>query len=269
MAMRLKRAIDTFENIELMGKLNGATGNFNAHLIAYPGFDWEALAREVVENMGLVYNSHTVQIEPHDTLAEYFDALARIDTILIDWSRDVWGYISLGYFKLAVKAGEVGLSVMPHKVNPIDFENAEGNFGVANAVLRHLSEKLPLSRWQRDLTDSTVLRNVGVGLGHSLLAVDSLSRGMAKLEVNPARLAEDLNANWEVLAEAVQTVMRRYGVPDAYDKVKALTRGKGISREALREFVGTLEIPIEAKRRLLQLTPASYLGKAAELAKRA
>jgi adenylosuccinate lyase len=268
-AMRLARAIEIFENIELMGKLNGATGNFNAHMIAYPGFDWEALAREVVEHMGLKYNTHTVQIEPHDTLAEYFDALARIDTILIDWCRDVWGYISLGYFKLAVKAGEVGSSVMPHKVNPIDFENAEGNFGVANAVLRHLSEKLPLSRWQRDLTDSTVLRNVGVGLGHSLLAVDSLARGMAKLEVNQARLAEDLDANWEVLAEAVQTVMRRYGVPDAYDKVKALTRGKGISREGLREFVGALEIPIEAKRRLLQLTPAGYLGKAAELAKRA
>jgi adenylosuccinate lyase len=269
LAMRLSRAIGAFEDVELMGKLNGATGNFNAHLISYPGFDWEALAREVVENMGLVYNTHTVQIEPHDTLAEYFDALARIDTILIDWCRDVWGYISLGYFKLAVKHGEVGSSVMPHKVNPIDFENAEGNFGMAVAVLRHFSEKLPVSRWQRDLTDSTVLRNVGPALGHSLLGVDSLARGMAKLEVNTARLAEDLDANWEVLAEAVQTVMRRYGVPDAYDKVKALTRGKGINRERLREFIGTLDIPIEAKRRLAQLTPATYLGKAAELAKRA
>jgi adenylosuccinate lyase len=268
-AMRLARAIGSFERVELMGKLNGATGNFNAHLIAYPEFDWEALAREVVQNMGLVYNTHTVQIEPHDTLAEYFDAVARIDTILIDWCRDVWGYISLGFFKLAVKAGEVGSSVMPHKVNPIDFENAEGNFGMANAVLRHFSDKLPLSRWQRDLTDSTVLRNIGVALGHSLLAVDSLSRGMAKLEVNTARLAEDLDGNWEVLAEAVQTVMRRYGVPDAYDKVKALTRGKGITREALREFISALDIPIEAKRRLAQLTPASYLGKAAELARRA
>jgi adenylosuccinate lyase len=268
-AMRLARAIGSFERVELMGKLNGATGNFNAHLIAYPEFDWEALAREVVQNMGLVYNTHTVQIEPHDTLAEYFDAVARIDTILIDWCRDVWGYISLGFFKLAVKAGEVGSSVMPHKVNPIGFENAEGNFGMANAVLRHFSDKLPLSRWQRDLTDSTVLRNIGVALGHSLLAVDSLSRGMAKLEVNTARLAEDLDGNWEVLAEAVQTVMRRYGVPDAYDKVKALTRGKGITREALREFISALDIPIEAKRRLAQLTPASYLGKAAELARRA
>jgi len=268
-AHRLKRAIGAFEAVDLMGKLNGATGNFNAHLAAYPEFDWERLAREVVENMGLVYNSHTIQIEPHDSLAAYFDALARINTILIDWSRDVWGYISQGYFKQRLKEGEVGSSTMPHKVNPIDFENAEGNLGFANAILRHLSEKLPLSRWQRDLTDSTVLRNVGVGLGHSLLALDSLKRGQGKLEVNRARLSEDLDNNWEVLAEAVQTVMRRYGVPQPYEKLKALTRGKGISREGLKEFITALEIPIEAKRRLLKMTPATYIGKAAELAKRA
>ena len=267
-AVRLKRAIAKFEAVELMGKLNGATGNFNAHLAAYPEFDWEGLAREVVENMGLVYNTHTIQIEPHDTLAEYFDALARANTILVDWSRDVWGYISQGYFKQRTKEGEIGSSTMPHKVNPIDFENAEGNFGLANAILRHLSEKLPISRWQRDLTDSTVLRNVGVGLGHSLLGVDSLAKGMGKLEVNPARLAEDLDANWEVLAEAVQTVMRRYGVENPYEQLKALTRGKGITREGLREFINTLDIPIEAKRRLAKLTPDTYLGKAADLAKR-
>jgi adenylosuccinate lyase len=267
-AMRLKRAIDKFEAVELMGKLNGATGNFNAHMVAYPEFDWEKLAEEVVGNMGLVYNTHTIQIEPHDTLAEYFDALARVNTILTDWSRDVWGYISQGYFKQRTKEGEIGSSTMPHKVNPIDFENAEGNFGFSNAILRHLSEKLPISRWQRDLTDSTVLRNVGVGLGHSLLGVDSLAKGMGKLEVNPVRLAEDLDHNWEVLAEAVQTVMRRYGVENPYEQLKALTRGKGITREAMREFVGTLEIPIEAKRRLMKLTPDTYLGKAADLAKR-
>ncbi|MDB5807591.1 MAG: purB [Betaproteobacteria bacterium] len=268
-AHRLKRAVEAFEAVDLLGKLNGATGNFNAHLAAYPEFDWEKLAREVVENMGLVYNSHTIQIEPHDSLAAYFDALARVNTILIDWSRDLWGYISQGYFKQRLKEGEVGSSTMPHKVNPIDFENAEGNLGFANAILRHLSEKLPISRWQRDLTDSTVLRNVGVGLGHSLLALDSLKRGQGKLEVNRARLSEDLDNNWEVLAEAVQTVMRRYGVPQPYEKLKALTRGKGISREGLKEFITALDIPIEAKRRLLKMTPASYIGKAAELAKRA
>jgi len=268
-ATRLERAIGVFENVELLGKLNGATGNFNAHQIAYPDFDWEKLAREVVENMGLVYNAHTTQIEPHDTLAQYFDSLARINVILIDWSRDVWGYISQGYFKQALKEGEVGSSTMPHKVNPIDFENAEGNLGYANAVLRHLAEKLPTSRWQRDLTDSTVLRNIGVGLGHSLLALDSLTRGQAKLKVNRERLAEDLDANWEVLAEAVQTVMRRYGVENPYEQLKELTRGKGITRERLKEFITNLDIPIDAKRRLLKLTPATYLGKAAELAKRA
>ena len=268
-AMRLARAITGFERVALMGKLNGATGNYNAHTIAYPAVDWEALARGVVERMGLEFNTHTIQIEPHDTLAEYFDALARINTILIDWCRDTWGYISVGYFRQRLKEGEVGSSTMPHKVNPIDFENAEGNLGLANAVLRHLADKLPISRWQRDLTDSTVLRNVGVALGHSLLAVDSLARGMGKLEVNRVRLAEDLDANWEVLAEAVQTVMRRYGVENPYEKLKALTRGKGITREALQAFVGELSIPDNAKRDLLGLTPATYIGRAGDLARRA
>ena len=267
-AMRLARAIDGFERVALMGKLNGATGNFNAHVAAYPEIDWENLARGVVEGMGLTYNTHTIQIEPHDTLAEYFDALARINTILVDWCRDVWGYISVGYFRQRLKEGEVGSSTMPHKVNPIDFENAEGNLGLANAILRHLAEKLPVSRWQRDLTDSTVLRNVGLGLGHSLLALDSLAKGSGKLEVSHARLAQDLDANWEVLAEAVQTVMRRYGVANPYEKLKALTRGKGIDREALRAFVADLDIPPDAKRALMALTPDTYLGRAAELARR-
>ena len=266
-AMRLARAIDGFERVALMGKLNGATGNFNAHVAAYPEIDWENLARGVVEGMGLTYNTHTIQIEPHDTLAEYFDALARINTILVDWCRDVWGYISVGYFRQRLKEGEVGSSTMPHKVNPIDFENAEGNLGLANAILRHLAEKLPVSRWQRDLTDSTVLRNVGLGLGHSLLALDSLAKGSGKLEVSHARLAQDLDANWEVLAEAVQTVMRRYGVANPYEKLKALTRGKGIDREALRAFVADLDIPPDAKRALMALTPDTYLGRAAELAR--
>ena len=267
-AMRLARAIDGFERVALMGKLNGATGNFNAHVAAYPEIDWENLARGVVDGMGLTYNTHTIQIEPHDTLAEYFDALARINTILVDWCRDVWGYISVGYFRQRLKEGEVGSSTMPHKVNPIDFENAEGNLGMANAILRHLAEKLPVSRWQRDLTDSTVLRNVGLGLGHSLLALDSLAKGSGKLEVSHARLAQDLDANWEVLAEAVQTVMRRYGVANPYEKLKALTRGKGIDREALRAFVADLDIPPDAKRALMALTPDTYLGRAAELARR-
>jgi len=268
-AMRLARASAGFRRVALTGKLNGATGNYNAHSIAYPQVDWEALARSVVERMGLEFNTHTIQIEPHDALAEYFDALARINTILIDWCRDVWGYISVGYFRQRTREGEVGSSTMPHKVNPIDFENAEGNLGLANALLRHLSEKLPISRWQRDLTDSTVLRNVGVALGHSLLALDSLARGMGKLEVNQARLAFDLEANWEVLAEAVQTVMRRYGVENPYEKLKSLTRGKGITREALQVFIADLDIPPDAKAALLQLTPATYLGRAADLARRA
>ena len=267
-AMRLQRAIGVFERVALTAKMNGATGNYNAHVAACPEIDWEALSRRLIEGLGLEFSTHTTQIEPHDCLAEYFDALARINTILIDWCRDVWGYVSLGYFKQRLKAGEVGSSTMPHKVNPIDFENAEGNFGLSTAILRHLADKLPVSRWQRDLTDSTVLRNVGVGLGHSLLALDSLARGMGKLEINHARLAEDLDANWEVLAEAVQTVMRRHGVDNPYEKLKALTRGKGITRDALREFVATLEIPQSARDQLLRLAPSTYLGRAAELARR-
>ena len=265
--MRLKRAVAKYQAVELQGKINGATGNYNAHLAAYPEFDWETLSRTVVENMGLVFNTHTTQIEPHDTFAEYFDTLARINTILLDWCRDVWGYISIGYFKQRPKAGEVGSSTMPHKVNPIDFENAEGNLGLANAILKHMSEKLPVSRWQRDLTDSTVQRNIGVALGHSLLAWDSVQRGMGKLEINEARLEADLAESWEVLAEAVQTVMRRHAVPNAYEQLKALTRGRAISKESLREFISTLDIPIADKRRLIKLTPRTYIGMAAALAK--
>jgi adenylosuccinate lyase len=268
-AKRLERAIERFAGVRLLGKINGATGNYNAHMISCPEVDWECLARGVVEGMGLEFNSHTIQIEPHDTMAEYFDAMARANTILVDWCRDVWGYVSQGYFRQRLKEGEVGSSTMPHKVNPIDFENAEGNFGVANALLRHLADKLPISRWQRDLTDSTVLRNVGVALGHGLLALDSLARGMGKLEVNRVRLAEDLEANWEVLAEAVQTVMRRHGVENPYEQLKALTRGKGISREALLSFIAGLEIPQAAKERLMHLTPGTYTGRAGDLARRA
>ena len=265
--MRLKRAVAKYQAVELQGKINGATGNYNAHLAAYPEFDWETLSRTVVENMGLVFNTHTTQIEPHDTFAEYFDTLARINTILLDGCRDVWGYISIGYFKQRPKAGEVGSSTMPHKVNPIDFENAEGNLGLANAILKHMSEKLPVSRWQRDLTDSTVQRNIGVALGHSVLAWDSVQRGMGKLEINEARLEADLAESWEVLAEAVQTVMRRHAVPNAYEQLKALTRGRAISKESLREFISTLDIPIADKRRLIKLTPRTYIGMAAALAK--
>ena len=268
-AKRLERAIERFAGVRLLGKINGATGNYNAHVISCPEVDWESLSRGVVEAMGLEFNSHTIQIEPHDTMAEYFDAVARINTILVDWCRDVWGYVSQGYFRQRLKEGEVGSSTMPHKVNPIDFENAEGNFGVANALLRHLADKLPVSRWQRDLTDSTVLRNVGVALGHGLLALDSLARGMGKLEVNHVRLAEDLDANWEVLAEAVQTVMRRHGVENPYEQLKALTRGKGISREALQTFIAGLAIPQAAKDRLMYLTPGTYTGRAGDLARRA
>ncbi|MBL8380892.1 MAG: adenylosuccinate lyase, partial [Burkholderiales bacterium] len=246
-AARLARAITAFEQVELTAKMNGATGNYNAHRVAYPGFDWEALARKVVEGLGLGFNPHTTQIEPHDCLAELFDALARANTVCLDWCRDVWGYISLGYFRQKLKDGEVGSSTMPHKVNPIDFENAEGNFGLATAILRHLADKLPVSRWQRDLTDSTVLRNIGVAFGHALLALDSLAVGMNKLTVDRARLAHDLDGNWEVLAEAVQTVMRRHGVDEPYEKLKALTRGKGITREALAAFIETLPIPQGAK----------------------
>ena len=266
---RLNRARDRIAKVALTGKLNGAVGNYNAHLAAYPDFDWEAFAKRFVEKLGLEFNAYTIQIEPHDALAELFDAYARTNTILIDLDRDVWGYISLGYFTQKTKAGEIGSSTMPHKVNPIDFENSEGNLGVANALLRHLTEKLPVSRWQRDLTDSTVLRNMGVALGHTLLAYDSLMKGLAKLEPNPAQLAADLDANWDVLAEPIQTVMRRYGVAGAYEKLKDLTRGKGgITREALAAFIQGLPIPEPDKKRLLAMTPATYIGKAAELAKR-
>ncbi|MDR3087133.1 MAG: adenylosuccinate lyase [Azoarcus sp.] len=262
------RARDKIAQVNLTAKFNGAVGNYNAHLAAWPDFDWEGFNRRFIESLGLVFNPYTIQIEPHDTLAELFDATARVNTILIDACRDLWMYISLGYFKQKLKEGEVGSSTMPHKVNPIDFENAEGNFGVANAMLRHFSEKLPLSRMQRDLTDSTVLRNMGVGFGHSVLGAVSMLRGLSKLEVDPARLAADLDACWEVLAEPVQTVMRRFGAPNPYEQLKAMTRGKGITREALHAFIATLAIPEEARARLLAMTPASYIGKAAELAQR-
>jgi len=266
---RLRRARDRIAAVKLLGKLNGAVGNYNAHLAAYPNVDWEKLARRFVENLGLEFNPYTTQIEPHDAIAELFDAYARANTILLDLDRDVWGYISLGYFKQKTKAGEIGSSTMPHKVNPIDFENSEGNLGVANALLRHMGDKLPVSRWQRDLTDSTVLRNMGVALGHTLLAYDSCLKGLGKLEANPAKLAADLDANWEVLAEPIQTVMRRHGVTGAYEQLKKLTRGKGgITRESLRAFIKTLAIPSADKKRLLALTPAKYIGKAAELAKK-
>ncbi|MCF7694845.1 adenylosuccinate lyase [Mycetohabitans rhizoxinica] len=268
-AARLSRAIDRIATVTLLGKMNGAVGNFNAHLSAYPDFDWEAFARDVVQTrLGLTFNPYTIQIEPHDYMAELFDAIARANTILLDLDRDVWGYISLGYFKQKTKAGEIGSSTMPHKVNPIDFENSEGNLGLANATLRHLADKLPVSRWQRDLTDSTVLRNIGVAFGYSLLAYDALIRGLDKLEVNPQRLDEDLDGCWEVLAEPVQTVMRRYGIENPYEQLKELTRGKGITRDGLHAFIGTLAIPDEVKARLLAMTPASYVGKAVELAQR-
>ncbi|WP_027008651.1 adenylosuccinate lyase [Conchiformibius kuhniae] len=267
---RLQRQIKQLESQEFLGKINGAVGNYNAHLCAYPDFDWETHCRDFVEQaLGLTFNPYTIQIEPHDYMAELFQTLSRINTILIDFNRDVWGYISLGYFKQKVKAGEVGSSTMPHKVNPIDFENSEGNLGVANALLGFLAEKLPVSRWQRDLTDSTVLRNMGVAAGYTLLGWTAHLRGLNKLEANPAALAADLDATWELLAEPIQTVMRRYGVPQAYEQLKALTRGKdGITPESLREFVQTLAVPDEAKTALLALTPAAYTGKAAALAKR-
>ena len=264
---RLQRAHQRIADVQILGKMNGAVGNYNAHLSAYPAVDWQAFSRKVVEErLGLTFNPYTIQIEPHDYIAELFDAVARANTILLDLNRDIWGYISLGFFKQRTKAGEIGSSTMPHKVNPIDFENSEGNLGMANAVLKHMAEKLPVSRWQRDLTDSTVLRNIGVGLGYALLAYDSCLRGLNKLEVNPARMAEDLDHNWEVLAEPVQTVMRRYGIENPYEQLKELTRGKGISREALREFINGLAIPQDAKNRLLAMTPASYVGLAAKLA---
>ena len=265
---RLERAIAAIKAVELPAKMNGAVGNFNAHLSAYPEFDWEKLSRDLIESLGLTFNPYTIQIEPHDGIAALMDAIARTNTILIDLSRDIWGYISLGYFKQKLKAGEVGSSTMPHKVNPIDFENAEGNLGMANAVLKHLAEKLPVSRWQRDLTDSTVLRNLGVGIGYAVLAYESCLRGLGKLEVNEAAIAADIDNAWELLAEPVQTVMRRYGLPNPYEQLKELTRGKGITQEGLKQFIQQLDLPEQEKARLLAMTPASYIGKAAELAKR-
>jgi adenylosuccinate lyase len=266
---RLANARARIADVKLLAKMNGAVGNYNAHLSAYPDKDWEAFSHKVIENqLGLTFNPYTIQIEPHDYMAELFDAVTRTNTILIDWSRDVWGYISLGYFKQKTKAGEIGSSTMPHKVNPIDFENAEGNLGLANAVLTHLSQKLPVSRWQRDLTDSTVLRNMGVALGYALLAYDSLARGLGKLEVNPQALADDLDSSWEVLAEPIQTVMRRYALPNPYERLKELTRGKAITRESIQTFIQTLELPDDEKARLMEMTPGNYIGKAVELAKR-
>jgi adenylosuccinate lyase len=268
-AARLATARQRIAAVPLLAKMNGAVGNYNAHVAAYPAHDWEAFSRRVVEErLGLVFNPYTIQIEPHDYMAELFDAIARANTLLIDWSRDVWGYISLGYFKQKLKKGEVGSSTMPHKVNPIDFENAEGNFGLANALLSHMSHKLPVSRWQRDLTDSTVLRNMGVALGYTLLATDSLSRGIDKLEINPVALAADLDNAWEVLAEPVQTVMRRHGLPDPYNQLKEFTRGQPITRELMQGFIRGLDLPADDKQRLLELTPARYTGLAEALARR-
>ena len=266
---RLERQIAQVEAVPLLGKINGAVGNYNAHLSAYPEVDWEANARAFIEDdLGLTWNPYTTQIEPHDYIAELFDAVARFNTILIDFDRDIWGYISLGYFKQRTVAGEIGSSTMPHKVNPIDFENSEGNLGIANALLQHLASKLPISRWQRDLTDSTVLRNLGVGFAHSLIAYEASLKGIGKLELNQARIAEDLDNCWEVLAEPIQTVMRRYAIENPYEKLKELTRGKGISPEALQTFIESLDIPAEAKAELRKLTPANYIGNAAAQAKR-
>jgi adenylosuccinate lyase len=267
-AFRLQRQIEQLAAVPLLGKINGAVGNYNAHLVTYPEVDWQANAETFVTSLGLTFNPYTTQIEPHDYIAEYFDAVRRFNTILIDFDRDVWGYISLGYFKQKLKEGEVGSSTMPHKVNPIDFENSEGNLGLANAILGHLAEKLPISRWQRDLTDSTVLRNLGVGLAHSAIAYDAALKGIGKLEMNEQRLANDLDASWEVLGEAIQTVMRRYGIDEPYEKLKALTRGKGIDRERLQTFIDTLDMPESAKAELRALTPASYIGNAVAQAQR-
>ncbi|MBU2288469.1 MAG: adenylosuccinate lyase, partial [Gammaproteobacteria bacterium] len=270
----LAKARERIAGVELLGKMNGAVGNYNAHMAAWPDFDWESFSRKVVESpvpmgLGLRFQPYSIQIEPHDYMAELFDAVARTNTILIDFARDIWGYVGLGYFKQRLKAGEIGSSTMPHKVNPIDFENAEGNLGLANALLRHLSEKLPISRWQRDLTDSTVLRNIGVAFGYAVLAYASLATGLGKLELNEEALAEDLDASWEVLAEPIQTVMRRFGVQGAYEKLKEVTRGKTVTAAALHELIRSLEIPQAEKDRLLAMTPASYTGMAAQLARRA
>jgi adenylosuccinate lyase len=264
---RLQRQRKQLAGVEISGKINGAVGNYNAHVITYPEVDWQAFSQRFVESLGLDYNAYTTQIEPHDGVAEYCDAVRRANIILIDLARDIWGYISLGYFKQTLKAGEVGSSTMPHKVNPIDFENAEGNFGLANALLGHFAEKLPISRWQRDLTDSTVLRALGTAFGHSLVALESLKKGLGKLNVNAERIAADLDNSWEVLAEAVQTVMRRYGLPEPYEQLKALTRGHGITKDSMREFIVGLDLPADAKQRLLELTPGNYVGLAEMLAK--
>lgn len=265
-AWRLKRQRQQLSEVAILGKINGAVGNYNAHLSAYPGLDWQAIACDFVQSLHLEWNPYTIQIEPHDYIAEMFNALGRFNTILTDFDRDVWGYISLGYFKQKTVAGEVGSSTMPHKVNPIDFENSEGNLGLANAIFEHLAAKLPISRWQRDLTDSTVLRNLGVGIAHSLIAYRATLKGISKLEINAARLQEDLDNAWEVLAEPIQTVMRRYGIEKPYEKLKELTRGQGITQDTLRQFISNLDMPEDAKKRLLDMTPASYTGNAAEQA---
>lgn len=267
-AYRLTEQRTRFAAVTISGKINGAVGNFNAHLVAYPQVDWLRLGQRFVESLGLTWNPYTTQIEPHDWMAEYFDALARLNTVLIDLCRDMWGYISIGYFRQRAVAGEVGSSTMPHKINPIDFENAEGNLGLSNALLRFLADKLPVSRWQRDLTDSTVLRNVGVAVSHALIAWRSIERGLERVEVDTVRLAEDLDANWELLAEPIQTVMRRFGVENAYEQLKSLTRGQRIDQESMRKFVSGLAIPDEARRELLELSPARYVGYAEQLAKR-
>ncbi|MBA53067.1 MAG: adenylosuccinate lyase [Pseudomonadales bacterium] len=265
---RLRRQLDQIKAVSILGKINGAVGNYNAHLSAYPEVDWEQNAEDFIGGLGLEWNPYTTQIEPHDYIAELYDAIARYNTILIDFDRDVWGYISLGYFKQKTIAGEIGSSTMPHKVNPIDFENSEGNLGIANAIMAHLAQKLPISRWQRDLTDSTVLRNLGVGLAHALIAYEASLKGISKLEINEQRLAEDLNNAWEVLAEPIQTVMRRYGIEKPYEKLKELTRGKAITQEAMSTFIDTLEIPEQEKVRLKALSPAGYIGNAVQQAKR-
>ncbi len=264
---RIQRQRKQIANVEILGKINGAVGNYNAHFSAYPNLDWPKFSQDFVESLGLTFNPYTIQIEPHDYIAEMFDATARFNTIIIDYCRDIWSYISIGYFKQKVIAGEVGSSTMPHKVNPIDFENAEGNMGMANAMMGHLSQKLPISRWQRDLTDSTVLRTLGVGLGHTSIGIQSTLKGISKLEVNEAAIAADLDRNWEVLAEPIQTVMRRYGIEKPYEKLKELTRGQRINAEIMSEFIQTLEIPQEAKQQLLELSPATYIGNAIEQAK--
>lgn len=264
---RLRRQQSQLEKIEILGKMNGAVGNFNAHLSAYPDLDWMSLSKEFVKSLGLDWNPHTTQIESHDYMAEYFHVLSRINTILIDLSRDIWSYISLGYFKLKLKEGEIGSSTMPHKVNPIDFENAEGNLGLANGIFEHLAQKLPISRWQRDLTDSTVLRNMGVGIAHSLIAFDSCAKGLSKLDINPEAINADLEQSWEVLAEPIQTVMRRYGIDNAYEQLKELTRGQNINQETLHNFIEQLELPDDVKSQLQRLTPQNYTGNAEDQAK--